>query len=41
MRQTHYWHALLGGIIVLLVFAFPFGIVGGLLRLVAPWHKSP
>lgn len=41
MRQTHYWHALLGGIILLLVLAFPFGVVGGLLRLGAPWRKSP
>jgi branched-chain amino acid transport system permease protein len=41
MRQTHYWHALLGGIILVLVLAFPFGVVGGLLRLVAPWQKSP
>ena len=40
MRQTHYWHALLGGIILLVVLAFPLGVVGGFLRLVAPWHKS-
>jgi hypothetical protein len=32
---------LLGGIILVLVLAFPFGIVGGLLRLAAPWRKSP
>jgi branched-chain amino acid transport system permease protein len=40
MRQTHYWHALLGGIILLLVLAFPSGVVGAFLRLAAPWHKS-
>jgi len=28
MRQTEYWRALLGGIILLLVLAFPQGIVG-------------
>ena len=30
MRQTEYWRALLGGVILLLVLAFPAGIVGGL-----------
>ena len=29
MRQTEYWRALLGLIIILLVLAFPQGIVGG------------
>ena len=33
MRQTEYWRALLGGIILLLVLAFPAGIVGGLAQL--------
>src|SRR5215210_1733963 len=33
MRQTEYWRALLGGIILLIVLAFPGGIVGGLARL--------
>jgi len=28
MRQTEYWRALLGAIILLLVLAFPQGIVG-------------
>jgi branched-chain amino acid transport system permease protein len=28
MRQTEYWHALLGGIILVLVLAFPTGLVG-------------
>jgi branched-chain amino acid transport system permease protein len=41
MRETHYWHALLGGIILLLVLAFPTGIAGGFLRLGARGHKSP
>jgi branched-chain amino acid transport system permease protein len=36
MRQTEYWRALLGLIIILLVLAFPQGIVGGLAAL---WHK--
>ncbi|HEU4662304.1 MAG TPA: ABC transporter permease [Pseudolabrys sp.] len=33
MRQTEYWHALLGGIILCLVLAFPGGIVGAFARL--------
>lgn len=33
MRQTEYWRALLGGVILLLVLAFPSGIVGGLAKL--------
>jgi branched-chain amino acid transport system permease protein len=33
MRQTEYWRALLGGIILLLVLAFPSGIVGAIARL--------
>ena len=33
MSQTEYWRALLGGVILLLVLAFPGGIVGGALRL--------
>jgi ABC-type branched-subunit amino acid transport system permease subunit len=33
MRQTEYWRALLGGIILLLVLAFPSGIVGAAARL--------
>ncbi len=28
MRETQYWRAMLGGIILLLVLAFPAGIVG-------------
>lgn len=35
MRQTEYWRALLGGIILLLVLAFPSGIAGGIARLVS------
>jgi branched-chain amino acid transport system permease protein len=34
MRQAEYWRALLGAIILLLVLAFPGGIVGGIARLV-------
>jgi branched-chain amino acid transport system permease protein len=33
MRQTEYWRALLGGIILLLVLAFPAGLVGASLKL--------
>ncbi len=33
MRQTEYWHALLGAIILLLVLAFPAGLVGALAKL--------
>jgi branched-chain amino acid transport system permease protein len=39
MRQTEYWRALLGGIILLLVLAFPAGIVGGLGQLGAGWRR--
>ncbi|HEX2216305.1 MAG TPA: ABC transporter permease, partial [Xanthobacteraceae bacterium] len=40
MRQTEYWRALLGGIILLLVLAFPGGIVGALARLRPPsWGR--
>jgi branched-chain amino acid transport system permease protein len=35
MRTTEYWRALLGAIILLLVLAFPSGIVGGLSKLVS------
>jgi branched-chain amino acid transport system permease protein len=33
MRQTEYWHALLGGIILALVLAFPMGLVGASSRI--------
>ncbi len=33
MRETPYWHALLGGIILVLVLAFPGGLAGGALDL--------
>jgi branched-chain amino acid transport system permease protein len=32
MRQTEYWRALLGAIILLLVLAFPGGVAGGLAK---------
>ena len=41
MRQTEYWHALLGAIILLLVLAFPAGIVGGLAKFGAAWRRQP
>jgi branched-chain amino acid transport system permease protein len=40
MRQTEYWRALLGGIILLLVLAFPQGIVGAIARLFGK-RRSP
>jgi branched-chain amino acid transport system permease protein len=39
MRQTEYWRALLGGIILLLVLVFPGGIVGTVARLASRWRK--
>jgi len=33
MRSTEYWRALLGGVILLLVLAFPAGIVGAIVNL--------
>ena len=33
MRETEYWRAMLGAVILILVLAFPEGIVGGLARL--------
>jgi len=35
MRDTEYWRAMLGGIILALVLLFPDGIVGGMARLAA------
>jgi branched-chain amino acid transport system permease protein len=35
MRSTEYWRALLGAIILLLVLAFPGGIVGGFSKLIS------
>jgi branched-chain amino acid transport system permease protein len=40
MRQTEYWRALLGGIILLLVLAFPSGIVGGIAKLMSRKARS-
>jgi len=39
MRQAEYWRALLGGIILLLVLAFPGGIVGGVARWAARFSR--
>ena len=39
MRQTDYWRALLGGVILLLVLAFPAGIAGSIAKLL-PRRKS-
>ena len=40
MRQTEYWRALLGGIILVLVLAFPQGIVGAINALVSKRRSS-
>jgi branched-chain amino acid transport system permease protein len=40
MQQTEYWHALLGGIILLLVLAFPSGIVGACVEFAARRRRS-
>jgi branched-chain amino acid transport system permease protein len=40
MRQTEYWHALLGGIILLLVLAFPMGLVGASSQIVRLLRRS-
>ncbi|MFK8253771.1 ABC transporter permease [Ancylobacter terrae] len=36
MRETDYWRAALGGLILLIVFAFPAGLAGGIGRL---WRR--
>jgi branched-chain amino acid transport system permease protein len=41
MRQTEYWRALLGVIILLLVLVFPGGIVGSLAKLFAMRRSAP
>ena len=40
MQRTEYWHALLGGIILVLVLVFPAGIAGSFLRLAARRRAS-
>ena len=40
MRQTEYWRALLGGIILVLVLAFPQGIVGAINALIGKRRSS-
>jgi ABC-type branched-subunit amino acid transport system permease subunit len=40
MRQTEYWRALLGGIILLLVLAFPQGIAGAIAQLFGKRRSS-
>jgi branched-chain amino acid transport system permease protein len=41
MRQTEYWRALLGGIILLLVLVFPSGLVGAMAKLRRPRRDAP
>jgi branched-chain amino acid transport system permease protein len=40
MRQTEYWRALLGGIILMLVLVFPGGILGAVSGLLSP-RRAP
>jgi branched-chain amino acid transport system permease protein len=40
MQQTEYWHALLGGIILVLVLAFPSGLAGAFALLGARWRSA-
>jgi branched-chain amino acid transport system permease protein len=40
MRQTEYRRAMLGGIILLLVLAFPMGIVGAVNNIGAMFRRS-
>jgi branched-chain amino acid transport system permease protein len=40
MQKTEYWHALLGAIILVLVLAFPSGLVGAFMQLTARWRSS-
>jgi branched-chain amino acid transport system permease protein len=40
MRQTEYWRALLGGIILVLVLVFPGGILGAVSRLITPQRAT-
>jgi branched-chain amino acid transport system permease protein len=40
MRQTEYWRALLGAIILLLVLAFPQGIAGAVSQLFSKRRSS-
>jgi branched-chain amino acid transport system permease protein len=40
MRQTEYWHALLGGIILVLVLAFPMGLVGASVQIARLLRRS-
>jgi branched-chain amino acid transport system permease protein len=41
MRETEYWRAMLGAIILVLVLAFPAGIVGGLVRFLSTRRSAP
>ena len=39
-RETEFWRAVLGLVILLIVLAFPQGLVGGLKSLVARWRPA-
>jgi branched-chain amino acid transport system permease protein len=41
MRQTDFWRALLGAVILVLVLAFPAGIVGSIAKRYAAWRGAP
>lgn len=40
LRATDYWRALLGGVILLLVLAFPGGLVGGITDALRRWRTA-
>jgi branched-chain amino acid transport system permease protein len=40
MRDTEYWHALIGAIILVLVLAFPAGLAGAALRLATRLRRA-
>ena len=39
-RNTEFWRAVMGGVILLIVLLFPQGLVGGLKALVARWREQ-
>jgi branched-chain amino acid transport system permease protein len=39
-RETDYWRAALGVVILLIVIVFPQGLVGGLKALLARWRPA-
>ena len=39
-RNTEFWRAVMGGVILLIVLLFPQGLVGGLKALVTRWREQ-